>query len=94
MVGKPVQYNWDKSIRGGTFNNQNLAYLIAGSTNLDIDAFVVALPMPMLFRLQMNLSEKISIIEISLLYTWGDLGTHERACIAGVSGPYGRRLLI
>ncbi|KAI5927096.1 hypothetical protein F4810DRAFT_652294 [Camillea tinctor] len=62
LLCRPVQYSWDKSIPGGTCYNQNLAYLIAGITNLVIDAFVVALPMPMLFRLQMDLSKKISII--------------------------------
>ncbi|KAI1505915.1 hypothetical protein F5X99DRAFT_366534 [Biscogniauxia marginata] len=57
----PVEYNWDKSIPGGECHNENLAYLIAGITNLVIDAFIVALPMPMLFGLQMSLTKKLSI---------------------------------
>ncbi|OTA81611.1 hypothetical protein M434DRAFT_44502, partial [Hypoxylon sp. CO27-5] len=62
VLCKPAQYNWDKSIPGGSCTNQNLAYLIAGITNLIIDAFVVALPMPMLFRLQLTRPKKLSIV--------------------------------
>ncbi|KAI9148431.1 Satratoxin biosynthesis SC4 cluster protein [Paramyrothecium foliicola] len=61
LLCKPVQYSWDKSIPGGKCEGENLAYLIAGITNLVIDAFIVALPMPLLFRLQMSLSRKLSI---------------------------------
>ncbi|KAI1866346.1 uncharacterized protein JN550_007734 [Neoarthrinium moseri] len=58
---KPVQYSWDKSIQGGTCTGENLAYLVAGITNLVIDAFIVSLPMPKLFGLQMSLSKKVGV---------------------------------
>ncbi|KAI0529926.1 hypothetical protein GGR58DRAFT_509015 [Xylaria digitata] len=61
LLCTPAAYNWDKSIVGGVCHNQNVAYLLAGITNLIIDTIVVALPMPKLFRLQMNLAKKISI---------------------------------
>lgn len=56
----PVQHNWDKSIPGKC-TNQHGAYLGSGITNLIIDVFIVTLPMPMLFRLQMSWPKKLSI---------------------------------
>lgn len=61
LLCTPAAYNWDKSIPGGVCHNQNLAYLLAGITNLVVDAIVVALPMPKLFGLQMNMTKRISI---------------------------------
>ncbi|KAI9034893.1 uncharacterized protein KD926_005157 [Aspergillus affinis] len=57
---KPVQYNWDKSIEGHC-NGENIAYLVAGIVNLTIDTFIVVLPMPLVFNLQMVLSKKIAV---------------------------------
>lgn len=57
---KPVQFNWDKTVKGVCYG-ENTAYLVAGITNLLIDIFIVVLPMPSLFRLQMTLSKRISI---------------------------------
>lgn len=50
----PVEFNWDKSIPGGHCDGDNITYLVAGITNLTIDVFIVALPMPMLFRLRIS----------------------------------------
>ncbi|KAI0198324.1 hypothetical protein F4808DRAFT_462803 [Astrocystis sublimbata] len=58
---KPIQYNWDKSIPDGQCSNQNLAYLLAGVTNLVIDAIIVALPMPKLYGLQIPLARRLAI---------------------------------
>ena len=57
---KPVQYNWDKSIEGDC-TGENIAYLVAGIVNLTIDTFIVILPMPMVFRLQMTLPKRIAV---------------------------------
>lgn len=57
---QPVQYNWDKSINGKCVG-ENTAYLIAGIVNLLIDTFIVILPMPQVFRLQMTLVKRVSI---------------------------------
>lgn len=59
-ICKPVQYNWDKTIEGDC-RGENIAYLIAGIVNLIIDTFIVMLPMPMLFRLRMNLTKRIAV---------------------------------
>ena len=57
---KPVQYNWDKSIKGHC-TGENIAYLVAGIVNLTIDTFIVILPMPLVFNLQLILSKKIAV---------------------------------
>lgn len=61
VLCKPVAYSWDKSIPGGVCTGQNIAYLVAGITNLLIDAWVVVLPMPKLFGLQMSTAKKLGI---------------------------------
>ena len=57
---QPVEFNWNKSIPGKC-GNQSLAFIIAGAMNLVLDAIIVILPMPMLFRLQMTLPKRIGI---------------------------------
>ena len=52
----PFEYNWDKTIPDGTCGNQLdqfLAYLIPCAINLLVHAFVVVLPWPFLWTLQM-----------------------------------------
>lgn len=61
VLCEPVQYNWDKTIPNGKCHNQSLAYLIAGITNLVIDAFIVALPLPKLYGLQIPLPKRVAI---------------------------------
>ncbi len=61
LMCRPITYNWDKNVPGGHCGNENLAYLIAGITNLLLDTLVVALPMPMLWGLQIPLSKKFGL---------------------------------
>ena len=56
----PVAYNWDKTI-DGYCKDPLLAYLLAAISNLLIDVVIVCLPLPLLWRLQMQLSKKIAI---------------------------------
>src|SRR4051812_22403499 len=46
---KPVQYNWNKAIPGSCSEDLTTAYVVAGTMNLVIDVFVVAMPIPMLW---------------------------------------------
>ncbi|KAI1264449.1 hypothetical protein F5Y18DRAFT_81799 [Xylariaceae sp. FL1019] len=62
LLCTPVQYNWDKTIPNGVCHNpNNIAYLLAGITNLIIDAIIVALPMPKLYKLQIPLARRLAI---------------------------------
>ncbi|KAI0424683.1 hypothetical protein F5Y09DRAFT_335560 [Xylaria sp. FL1042] len=60
LLCTPVQFNWDKSIPGGVCN-QSVAFLSSGIINLVIDAFIVILPIPILFKLQMPSAKKLGV---------------------------------
>lgn len=62
LLCNPVDYNWDKTIPGGRCEGQNTAYLVAGITNLVLDAFIVALPMPKLLKLRMSLFRRLTVV--------------------------------
>ncbi|KAI0486179.1 hypothetical protein F4859DRAFT_469347 [Xylaria cf. heliscus] len=62
ILCKPVQYTWDKSIPNGTCYNERIAYLVAAIVNLIIDAIIVVLPMPLLFRLQLTLPKRLGVV--------------------------------
>jgi hypothetical protein len=70
LLCTPVQYNWDKTVPNGKCANQTLAYLVSGGTNLVIDAFIVVLPMPQLYGLQIPLQKRIAI---AAMYSLGAL---------------------
>jgi hypothetical protein len=49
LLCTPVQFNWDKTITTGTCSpHSQTAYIVAGSTNLVVDSFIVVLPIPRL----------------------------------------------
>lgn len=60
LLCKPVQYSWNKTIEGKC-QGENTAYLVSGINNLVIDMFIVILPMPRVFKLQMSLPRRISV---------------------------------
>ena len=68
IVCRPLAYNWDKTINGGTCGNQPKIYLSTGIMNLLLDVTIIVLPMPMLWRLQLALSKKIAL---SLVFGMG-----------------------
>jgi hypothetical protein len=58
----PVQYNWNKLIKGTcNLNGQLAGFTITGSINLGIDVIIVALPASKLFGLKMKLSKKLGV---------------------------------
>ena len=64
---KPVQFFWDKNIPGGRCLNENsLSYGITAA-NIATDIAVLVLPLPWLWRLQMNFNRKVAISGIFLL---------------------------
>lgn len=62
LLCTPVQFNWDKTIAGTCNPHSQIAFIIAGTTNLVIDVVVVILPMPMLWQLHLPLARKIGIM--------------------------------
>ena len=58
----PVQYNWDKSIKDAKCIDVNtLTYAHAG-INIFQDVLILALPIPWLLRLKLELHQKIGLI--------------------------------
>lgn len=60
LLCRPIQYGWNKSIHG-VCGIQQLGFLLTGIVNIIIDVFIVLLPMPMLWGLQMPLTRKVAI---------------------------------
>ena len=60
----PLAFYWDKSIEGGTCLNNSVNNVVVSFINLVLDLIVVALPMPMLWGLQMPTSKKIGLTAI------------------------------
>ncbi|MCJ1280973.1 hypothetical protein MMC26_000291 [Xylographa opegraphella] len=61
LLCMPFVYNWNKMIEG-TCGNQTLALLMIGAANLIIDAIIVVLPLPLLWRLQLPIWKKVGLV--------------------------------
>ena len=71
LLCRPFAYAWDKTIQGGQCGNATKNYLAVGVINMFIDFSIVALPMPILWKLQMPIEKKIAIsgiLSLGLLY--------------------------
>ena len=63
----PVEFLWDKSIKGGTCINENQFYRWNGFANLLIDFVIWSLTLPVIWRLNLNARQKLSLSAIFLL---------------------------
>lgn len=61
---RPIPYLWDKTIPNGTCLDLTAAYLSVSGINLILDITVVALPMPIIWTLQMPTSKKVAVSAI------------------------------
>jgi hypothetical protein len=64
----PVQYFWNKHIEGHCMAGQSTFFIIIGSLSTVENVVIVLLPLPVVWRLQMPLQEKI---ELTFLFTVG-----------------------
>lgn len=64
LICRPFAYNWDKVTISGSCGDVSAYYLSTGIVNLVIDVAIVALPLPMLWGLQMKTSKKVSLTAI------------------------------
>lgn len=62
LLCRPFAFNWDKTIANGYCANIHLAYFTAGLINLVLDVAIVALPLPMLWNLQLPIFKKFGIM--------------------------------
>lgn len=68
-VCSPIAYFYDKSIPGGYCKNQAISGTINGSLSLLGDICILLLPIPMVWRLQINLRRRLALLGIFLLGT-------------------------
>ena len=61
LICHPITYRWDLSLPSGSCGNQQSLDLFIAIFNLLLDITVVALPMPILWGLQMAVSRKIML---------------------------------
>lgn len=61
FVCRPYAFNWDKSIQGGTCGPEIKLWLSNGILHVIIDTIILILPMPMVWKLNTQLSNKISL---------------------------------
>ncbi|KAI1500752.1 hypothetical protein F5X99DRAFT_385366 [Biscogniauxia marginata] len=61
LVCRPFAFNWDKAIPDGVCGSSEHALLGVAIVNMVIDLSIVALPMPLLWELQMAFGKKMAI---------------------------------
>ncbi|KAH6683060.1 hypothetical protein B0J14DRAFT_137725 [Halenospora varia] len=66
-VCAPVAYYYDKTIIGGHCKNQVISGMANGALSLLGDIFILCLPIPMIWGLQVNMRRKIALCGIFLL---------------------------
>ncbi|KAL4939189.1 hypothetical protein BDV06DRAFT_225270 [Aspergillus oleicola] len=64
FICRPFEYNWNKTILGGTCGNQVTSFTVTGVINLVTDVIVLVLPMPSLYKLQMATYKKVTLIAV------------------------------
>ncbi len=62
LICKPIAYSFDKTIPDGHCGDLSKFELYTAILNLIMDSIIVILPMPMLWRLQMQTKKKIGLI--------------------------------
>jgi hypothetical protein len=60
-ICKPLAYQWDKEIEGGHCGNLIKAYQFIGIPNILSDVLIMLLPLPAIWKLQMDVSAKIGL---------------------------------
>ncbi|KAJ5344357.1 uncharacterized protein N7506_002722 [Penicillium brevicompactum] len=66
----PVQYFWIKEIKGHCMSGQTTFFIIIGALSSAEDVFILCLPLPVVWNLQIPRHEKI---ELTILFTIGCL---------------------
>jgi hypothetical protein len=66
-VCAPIAYYYDKTIPGGQCKNQVVSGTVNAALSLVGDIFILGLPIPMIFQLQINMRRKIALAGIFML---------------------------
>ena len=63
----PIAYSWNKAIAGGHCINVHVMWIVQDVFFLVLDIYVVVLPLPIIWNLQITRPEKIAISGVFLL---------------------------
>jgi hypothetical protein len=66
-VCHPIAYFYDKTIPNGYCSNQAISGTINGSLSLLGDIMILLLPIPMVWKLQINLRRRLALLGVFLL---------------------------
>ncbi|KAI1477934.1 hypothetical protein K445DRAFT_307757 [Daldinia sp. EC12] len=72
----PIEFAWDTSIPGGFCINYGVLVLVAGVINVITDFVILALPIPMILRLQVTKQKRFQLVFI--------FATGSSACIVSI----------
>jgi hypothetical protein len=61
LLCRPIAFNWDKTI-SGTCGDNRLFYIWLGGINVVVEAVILLLPVPFIYRLQMKTFKKLVVI--------------------------------
>jgi len=61
---RPIAFNWDHTIEGGKCGSQTTSFIAIGVLDLLIDGAVFALPLAMIWKLQVSAGKKIALFGI------------------------------
>lgn len=64
LLCRPLAFNWDPTLPGGSCGNRNATYVIAGTLNLLTDLMVMSLPIPHIWKLKLNVAKKVALCMI------------------------------
>lgn len=63
---KPIRMIWDVTVQGNCINDY-VQVVVTGAFNIFSDLAILVLPLPMLWRLQLGINHKLSLIGIFAL---------------------------
>ncbi|TVY37228.1 Satratoxin biosynthesis SC1 cluster protein [Lachnellula subtilissima] len=64
LICRPIAYNWDRKIKDGKCSNQTASFVTIGVFDLLIDIAVFALPLQMIWNLQVSTGKKAALFSI------------------------------
>lgn len=80
----PVQYYYDKTLKGSCMKHQTQFFETMGSLALIEDVFILCMPMPIVWRLQSPFRQKVAvtfIFSVGSLYVF--IVSKEHDCVSG-----------
>lgn len=67
LLCRPLNFNWDKTLEGGKCGNGIAVEIFSAAYNMFVDVWVVCLPLPVVWTLQIPFQKKIALSTIFAL---------------------------